>query len=439
MPRVLFVAHNHPSVRPGGLEVYAEELFRSLQGRAGWEASFVTRTGPPHAPETARGEPWFSVADGDPNLLFLHTHPRQFDRLRQTARRKDIYTRRWRELLRELRPDVVHFHHFTFLGYDLLHETRHALPDSTIVFTLHEFVSICHHMGQMVRTESLELCDAASPSRCHGCFPQVSPQAFFRRQHFIKAALAQVDVFIAPSRHLGERYVEWGIPEERVVLEPYGRAAVTRLPDPPDAGRRRRIAFFGRLSELKGILVLLEAVMILRRQGVDVELRLHGSSLDMERAEVRERTHALLQAAGASVRFVGRYEPAELPSLMSDADWVVVPSVWWENSPLVIAEALAHQRPVICSDVGGMAALVRDGETGLHFRRGDPHSLAATIVRAIGDPELWDSLCERIADEPAHTMDDHVETLRDLYANAKVPRPLRQRQGAAPSTPKPRA
>ena len=72
---------------------------------------------------------------------------------------------------------------------------------------------------------------------------------------------------------------------------------------------------------------------------------------------------------------------------MASVDWVVVPSIWWENSPLVIQEAFLHGRPVICSDIGGMAEKVDDGVNGLHFRTGDPRSLAQAIRRATSSPD----------------------------------------------------
>ena len=78
----------------------------------------------------------------------------------------------------------------------------------------------------------------------------------------------------------------------------------------------------------------------------------------------------------------GKYAHDDLPRLMAEVDWVVVPSRWWENSPLVIQEAFLHQRPVICSDIGGMAEKVADGVDGLHFRAGDPRSLARVLERA---------------------------------------------------------
>ena len=98
---------------------------------------------------------------------------------------------------------------------------------------------------------------------------------------------------------------------------------------------------------------------------------------------------------------------------MSEIDWVVVPSVWWENSPLVIQEAFMQRRPVICSDIGGMAEKVTDGVDGLHFRAGDPQSLADTIERAVGTPGLWDRLRAGIGE--VHPLGRHVANLTDLY------------------------
>ena len=63
----------------------------------------------------------------------------------------------------------------------------------------------------------------------------------------------------------------------------------------------------------------------------------------------------------------------------------MVPSIWWENSPLVIQEAFLHGRPVICSDIGGMAEKVDHDVNGLHFPVGDPDALARTIQRAAID------------------------------------------------------
>ena len=85
---------------------------------------------------------------------------------------------------------------------------------------------------------------------------------------------------------------------------------------------------------------------------------------------------------------------------MAAADWVVVPSIWFENAPLVILEAFRHRRPVICGGIGGMAELVTDGVDGLHAPVGDPAGLAAVLRRAAEEPGLWDRLVAGIRPPP---------------------------------------
>jgi glycosyltransferase involved in cell wall biosynthesis len=113
------------------------------------------------------------------------------------------------------------------------------------------------------------------------------------------------------------------------------------------------------------------------------------------------------------VRFPGRYEQSELPSILSAVDWVVVPSIWWETGPLVIHEALQHHRPVICSDIGSMVERIDDGVNGLLFRAGDPYNLADTIQRAVSSPELWARLRANI--RRPKTMDEHAARIMGIY------------------------
>ena len=79
-------------------------------------------------------------------------------------------------------------------------------------------------------------------------------------------------------------------------------------------------------------------------------------------------------------------------STATKVDWTVVPSTWWENSPVVIQEAFHQGRPIIASDIGGMAEKVRDGIDGLHFHVSNPESLAEAMTRAIREPDLWQRL-----------------------------------------------
>jgi glycosyltransferase involved in cell wall biosynthesis len=415
MPRrkVLYVCHNHPAIRPGGAEAYALELYRAMRESKRVEPTFLVRSGPPLS-RTGRYHEGtlLTGVNQDSNQYFLYTEFGEFDWFLGTTLNKSVISRYLRDFLTALRPDVVHFQHTLFIGYEAIREARNALPDAAIVYTLHEFLPICHHQGQMLRTMDAEPCMEASPRRCHECFPDISPQDFFMRTRFIQSHLGLVDQFLAPSRFLLERYVDWGIPRDRIRFEDYGRLPTlngTRT----RARKRNRFAFFGQLSTFKGINVLLRAMELVAAAGVDAELTVYGANLELQPQDFRDEFARLLEATRATVHFVGEYRHDDLPALMEKVDWVVVPSIWWENSPLVIQEAFMYGRPVICSDIGGMAEKVRDGVDGLHVRAGDPESLGETIARAATSRELWSRL--RKARPDVYTMDEHVAALTDLY------------------------
>jgi glycosyltransferase involved in cell wall biosynthesis len=423
--RVLYVVHNHPTLHPGGAEAYALELYEAMRERPGVEPVLLARIGSNVARQRVAhpGTP-FSSVNGDPNQHFIFTETEHFDFFTLTSRDKALYTRHLTDFLLAHRPDVVHLQHTHFIGVDLLSQIRRVLPEATIVYTLHEFLPICHRDGQMVRTFSDELCGEASPRRCHECFPQISEQSFFLRERFVKGHFENVDRFIAPSAQLMEKYLRWGIEPERIEVEEYGRRPpAVRAPAPAQTKAPVNIGFFGQLSYFKGGKLMLEAMSLLD-EDVDAHLWLHGANLELQSQEFQEEFAAMHESLRGRVTFRGPYEHAELPKLMADLHWVLVPSIWWENSPLVIQEAFFHGRPIICSDVGGMAEKVRDGVDGMHFRVGDAHSLARAIETATTDPRLWRSLRGGIR-EP-HPMDAHVAHLLDMYGGL-----IERREGVA--------
>jgi hypothetical protein len=92
------------------------------------------------------------------------------------------------------------------------------------------------------------------------------------------------------------------------------------------------------------------------------------------------------------VEFRGRFDNARLSEVYAEIDVLIVPSVWFENSPITIHEAFLTHTPVIASDIGGMAEYVRDGVDGLHFKVGDDADLAAKMQRFLDEPGLVERL-----------------------------------------------
>jgi glycosyltransferase involved in cell wall biosynthesis len=428
--RVLFILHNHPSVQAGGTESYTLNVYESLRRSPDFEPMIVARV---DRPEGAPAGTRFTPLPGDPNQYLVQIETEGYDFTLQTFRNKSLYVRDFADFLTTHKPDVVHFQHHLYVGADLISTVRRMLPSVPIVYTLHEFLPICNHYGQLIRTHGRGLCLEASPRRCNECFPTISAQTFFMRKRFIQSHFSEVDLFIAPSRFLLERYVDWGIPENRIRHEEHGFPPVIQADEGPPRPRNR-FAFFGVMTPFKGINVLLRA-MVLLGPGFDGRLSIHGTGkLQMpdESAEVQNEIDELIAQAAGGVTFCGPYDhERDMPRLMAETDWVVMPSIWWENSPLVIAEAFQYGRPVICSDIGGMAERVTHEVNGLHSRVGDPGTLAGTISRAATTPGLWEKLHAGI---PAvRTIDDHVAALTDIYREM-LERRASAGDGASPAT-----
>jgi len=407
--RALVMSHMDPRVSKGGAEIAAFQLYEELRARPGYRPFFLSCA--PGKLE-ARDGVVFGQPFGADNYVyttrgfdhFIHSNPDGEMVGELTA------------LLRELRPDVVHLHHYTNFGLEVLLTIRRALPDARIVVTLHEYLAICNHFGQMVKRGSFALCRKASPRDCHACFPERSPQDFFLRELFIKRFLRVVDHFVSPSAFLAQRYVDWGIPPERISVVENGVPDLDRrgtLPYPP-LDRGVTVGFFGQISRLKGFNVLLDAAAQLDHEGdADIRIEVHGdysSQPEDFQREVRER----LAKTPPNLRYMGPYDNARVDTLMQGVHAVLVPSIWWENSPLVIQEALANRRPVICSDIGGMAEKVRDGLDGFHFQAGSGAALAALLRRLAADRSLLAGIQGTIAAPPG--VADTTDALVAIYA-----------------------
>lgn len=160
--------------------------------------------------------------------------------------------------------------------------------------------------------------------------------------------------------------------------------------------------------------MLIEAAQHLNKQGVTgATIEIHGDYSNQPPAFQEVVTKAL-EEAGQSVVYHGAYDNRDVNRLMGRMDAVIVPSTWWENSPVVIQEAFTNGKPVICSNIGGMAEKVRDGVDGLHFAAGQPLSLARAITELANNParlaELTAGVQARLTTDEA--LDAHLALYR---------------------------
>jgi len=378
--KLLVASHSHPRFSKGGAEIASYQLFEDLKSRPEYQTWFL---GCIRDPKHQRHAGTFSQPFGPQEFLYT---PGEFDWFKYSNPDLD-FPGEFRKLLAELRPEVVHFTHYIVFGLEALLHVRRTLPQARIILTLHEYLAICNHFGQMVTPRDYALCHEASPIRCTGCFPDREPSDFYLRDRYIKRFFELVDHFIAPSKFLAARYISWGLPASKVsVIE----NIVPRARDPirTGAGRERgplRVGFFGQISFLKGIDILLDAAAILEELEVsEVSIEIHGDYRGQPPAFQEEYLERVAKV-GRNVTVRGPYEPERVDDLMRDVDLVVIPSIWWENSPLVIEEALRNGRPIVCSNIGGMAEKVRDGRDGFHFPVGNAMALASLLRRIATD------------------------------------------------------
>jgi glycosyltransferase involved in cell wall biosynthesis len=404
--RILFICHGHPELVPGGTELFAHDLFRTIRDKGEAETMFLGCVSRLHRP--SRTEIGFHAVGRSRDELLLWVGG--FDRFMLGHTETAPVAKSLTELLTSFRPDVVHFHHFALIGLEALALTRRVLPRARIVATLHDYHPICANDGLMV-TSAGALCERASPDACHACLPEMAQHRFAARALHMRNMLQLVDRFVAPSRFLKDRFAAWGLAAERIEVIPNGLPDMARAVTPERA--RHTFGLFGNVAPHKGSLVALNAIARVARDVPDVSLRLHGGMTFPDETFRRDFETALREAGDAATH-CGSYRRDELPKLMAEVDWVVVPSTWWENAPLVILEAFRHKRPVICSGIGGMAELVGDGINGLHVRPGDVGALARVMRRAAQDDGLWQRLTASIPEVPS--IHDSVKQHMTLYS-----------------------
>jgi glycosyltransferase involved in cell wall biosynthesis len=390
--KVMVIAHAHPDFSVGGAEIAAYNLYRAIKAKRGFsDAVFLART-------DLAWRPLGSIMMRRQGEYLWRQDIGDWFRLRTQNPMSVVGA--FREFLKLEAPDAIFLQHFVHLGVEIFREIKHTLPNCALIVTLHEYIAICNRNGQMVKNNTKKLCHRETIEDCSNCFPERSPQDFWLRKHYIQKNFEFADVFVSPSEFLRKRYIEWGIPSEHIVVIENGQQDVRTEPVERSGTRERsRFAFFGQITEYKGVEILLQAIHLIAKDvRAKMTFEIHGANLEAQGQWLQDLIETLRNPliVEGCLRWVGAYEQTELAQRMRKIDWVLVPSIWWENSPMVIQEAFANGKPVICAGIGGMAEKVRDGVDGLHFEVRNPLDLAETLVRAMSEPKLWNRLSANI-------------------------------------------
>jgi glycosyltransferase involved in cell wall biosynthesis len=448
--RVLQVIHQFPPFSSQGSEVYCCNLSKQLREDDDVRVFHVSNVGRPWRRRLERathaGVPAYHCIDRS-EYSRVADWPNEFLR------------RSFRTVLDEFDPQVVHFHNFVSLGDDLV---SMASDRARVVYTLHDFGLICPN-SLLLRSDGT-LCDNQRSDFFEQCcptlirtigrstqkrpwiarLPSLARWRLYARQssrHLVRSPLLagvglaerwlgnpretdvarkrdfflthrqrifhDVDLFLAPSRFLLDRYVNCGLPREKVVFARYGMRDISRIAR-SNGSQPVRVGYIGALHPHKGVEVLLEAF---RGLGGRASLHVYGSAFGSPVSQSYLRR--IRDGETGNVVFHGSYDNDAIAEVLAKLDVVVVPSLWYENSPLTIQEAFSAGVPVITSDCGGMAELVRHGVDGLRFQMGDAQDLRQKLLQVLDHPELLERFRSNIPE--VATIRQHATELRACY------------------------
>jgi len=392
--KILVISHGHPDFSLGGAEIAAYNLFNAYK-----ENEFVEKTWFLARADQGRGstgqirklredEYLWEQSIGDSHMM--------------KAENQTCLTTWFADLIKALKPTIVHMHHYAHIGLEFIRVIKQVDSRIKIYFTIHEYMAICKHNGQMVKTgEGYKLCSSESFYECRQCYPQYTTEDLWLRKHYFKSHFDLIDGFISPSEFLRQRYIQWGISKEKIIMIENGQKDIDPLPPRPlaEGETRNRFAYFGQVNPYKGIDILLEALRSMtKEQRKKLVVEIHGANFERQPGEFQEKIQKLAKKLieEGCLRWVGPYSPDEQMQRMQAIDWVIVPSIWWENSPMVIQEAFIAGRPLIVSDIGGMAEKVKNGVDGVHFSSRNPGDLASKLLSLFESDDYWHDLRARI-------------------------------------------
>jgi glycosyltransferase involved in cell wall biosynthesis len=320
--------------------------------------------------------------------------------------------RRIRRTVDAFRPDLVHVHNTFPSASPSIYS---ALPKNVpVVQTLHNYRLVCP-AGTLFRAgrPCLDCLGRAVPwpGVKHACYRGSASQsgvvATMLATHRLLRTWSRIDAFVALNPRMRELMITGGLPGDRI------RTVPNFLEPDPGAGTGPRSGFLylGRLTEEKGLRVLIEAA-----RATPGLVRVAG---DGPLASV-----AAEAAAEGAIEYLGHRQRATLIEDIQSAVAVVVPSVWYEPFGMVVLDAFAAGTPVIASRIGAIPDIATEGETGLLIDAGDAGALANAMQWALDNPKRMLEMGKhaRGAYETRFRGPAHLEALLDVYRFAAANR-----------------
>lgn len=400
--KIIHCLKNFLPAHVAGTEVYVASLCARLKGQ-GIEVLVVK-------PSTIITEP----AEYFYNDLRVIEYPESpvIDKVLITGKRKPEGLAAFENILKQERPDAIHFHEISGSNGISIHHLRMSKDLGIPVFTT------LHLVGYVCKTGTLKYknkydCDGVIiENKCARCVLHSRgfrfgtaelaatlgrvfinyPAYIHRHKEQLSEIFALSNKVFVLSNWYKDVLLRNGIPSQKIIYMPQG------LPDfsgelslSYKPGETLRLIYMGRISHEKGLDVLINGLR--RIDGKNWILDIYGKITD---AKFADKCKKLASKISNKIKWKGVVQPTEVISILGNYDALILPSTIQEMAPLLIQEAFAAKLPVIASDVSGVAEQISDGLNGLLFSRGDSSSLSEQLVKVIDNREILFTLKQNI-------------------------------------------
>lgn len=368
----ILIANNiYPPIMAGGAELIVAELAEELV-RRGHKVTVVSTCSPESEPYPVEIRNGVEVIRFFPKNRYWHWergNRKGYEKALwhlQDAWNKDA-GKRFQRIIGEYKPDVLHTHLIDGMSAILWRQAKQAgIP---VVHTAHDYHLLCPRA--LLLNKSLEICEK----------PEFSCR-IYRSWHI--RTTRDIDLFCSPSQFLINKHLEAGLAAKKTSVMRNGITLPANTEKTYGSSSPRKFIFAARLTVEKGCEVLLNALKLLPRElSFEFSIAGKGSYADKftELANNDQR-----------VKYLGYISGAEKDSIFRNNDWLLLPSLWYENAPVVIIEAAAYKMGIIGSNIGAIPEFVEHEKTGLLFETGNPRALADAIIRAVNDKEILQNL-----------------------------------------------
>jgi glycosyltransferase involved in cell wall biosynthesis len=436
--RILFVSHFYPPESTTGVELYTHTIAKAMLAR-NHTVQVICATGWERGAQHSNGfvEEELDQVPVRRFALNWKLAPRPFDYLF----RNPLIAGYVQSLLESWKPGLIHITSCYSLSASVIEIAKElGIP---IVLQLHDYWFICAR-HDLLRWDATLCSGPESPALCQRCMlnhakiyrlprklfseritlsfiaglARTGPLTRLRglrgmvgdfklRRSYLLEMMAQCDVVIAPSHFLQKMYEQNGVPPGRIQFLSHGcdlecLGHITRK-----TSNCLRFGYIGKLSYMKGVHIIVQAFAQI--EPGEAELHIYGPlEPGSYLSELQQQSNGT-----TNIIFHGRFERHQEAEILSTIDVLVVPSLWYENSPFVVREAFASGIPVIVSGHGGLLEMVNDGHDGLCFEPGNVDDLARKILCLIKEPDLLEHLRAGIG--PVKTIDEEVDELEMTY------------------------